>query len=164
MQATINVKNLDKVLKSFRTISKDMKPELRQVIQGGAQLIRGEAVKSIQSGPKSGKVYQRYNPTRTHKSSAPGEAPASDTGNLVRNIRVKQKTQDIVTVESRASYSKFLEYGTSKMQARPFLFPAFKMSQGKIMMATFNRVKAFIQKVAKWVIIMLICKKQYLIN
>ena len=142
MQATINVKNLDKVLKSFRTISKDMKPELRQVIQGGAQLIRGEAVKSI-------KVYQRYNPTRTHKASAPGEAPASDTGNLVRNIRVTQKSQDIVTVESRASYSKFLEYGTSKMQARPFLFPAFKMSQGKIMMATFNRVKAFIQKVAK---------------
>ena len=110
MQATINVKNLEKVLKSFRTISKDMKPELRQVIQGGAQLIRGEAVKSIQSGPKSGKVYQRYNPTRTHKASAPGEAPASDTGNLVRNIRVKQKSLDIVTVESRASYSKFLEY------------------------------------------------------
>tara|TARA_R100001224_G_scaffold66993_1_gene40388 strand:- start:439 stop:888 length:450 start_codon:yes stop_codon:yes gene_type:complete len=149
MQATINVKNLDKVLKSFRTISKDMKPELRQVIQGGAQLIRGEAVKSIQSGPKSGRVYQRYNPTRTHKASAPGEAPASDTGNLVRNIRVNQKSQDIVTVESRAHYSKFLEYGTSKMQARPFLFPAYKMSQGKIMMATFNRVKAFIQKVAK---------------
>tara|TARA_R100000654_G_scaffold16800_4_gene35211 strand:- start:759 stop:1208 length:450 start_codon:yes stop_codon:yes gene_type:complete len=149
MQATINVKNLDKVLKSFRTMGKDMKPELRQVIQGGAQLIRGEAVKSIQSGPKSGKIYQRYNPTRTHKASAPGEAPASDTGNLVRNIRVKQKSQDIVTVESGAHYSKFLEYGTSKMQARPFLFPAFKMSQGKIMMATFNRVKAFIQKVAK---------------
>ena len=148
MQATINVKNLDKVLKSFRTISKDMKPELRQVIQGGAQLIRGEAVKSIQSGPKSGKVYQRYNPTRTHKASAPGEAPASDTGNLVNKIIVKN-SKDQVQVQSNAHYSKFLEYGTSKMQARPFLFPAYKMSQGKIVMATFNRVKAFIQKVAK---------------
>ena len=149
MEATINVKNIDKVLKAFRTMGKDMKPELQEVIKGGAQLIRGEAVKSIQTGPKSGRVYQRYNPTRTHKASAPGEAPASDTGNLVRNIRVNQKSQNIITVESRAHYSKFLEDGTSKMQARPFLFPAYKMSQGKIMMATFNRVKTFIQKVAK---------------
>ena len=149
MQATIKVQNLQKVIKAFRTLSKDMKPDLQEVIKGGAQLIRGEAVKSIQTGPKSGKVYTRYNPTRTHISSAPGEAPASDTGNLVRNIRVKQKSQDIVTVESGASYSKFLEYGTSKMQARPFLFPAFKMSQNKIVMATFNRVKTFIEKVSK---------------
>jgi len=164
MQATIKVQNLDKVLKSFKTISRDMKPDLQEVIKGGGKLIRGEAVKSIQTGPKSGKTYTRYNPTRTHIASAPGEAPASDTGNLVSQIRVNQKSQDIVTVESRAKYSKFLEYGTSKMQARPFLFPAFKMSQNKIVMATFNRVKDFIQKAAKWVIIVLICKKQYLIN
>ena len=149
MQATIKVQNLEKVIKAFRTLSKDMKPDLQEVIKGGAQLIRGEAVKSIQTGPKSGKVYTRYNPTRTHIASAPGEAPASDTGNLVSQIRVNQKSQDIVTVESRASYSKFLEYGTSKMQARPFLFPAYKMSQNKIVMATFNRVKTFIEKVSK---------------
>jgi HK97 gp10 family phage protein len=126
-----------------------MKPDLQEVITGGAQLIRSEAVKSIQTGPKSGKTYELYNPRRTHVASAPGEAPASDTGNLVNQIRVNLKSQDIVTVESRASYSKFLEYGTSKMQARPFLFPAYKMSQNKIVMATFNRVKAFIQKVSK---------------
>lgn len=149
MQATIKVQNLDKVLKAFKSLSKDMKPDLQEVIKGGAQLIRSEAVKSIQTGPKSGKTYELYNPRRTHIASAPGEAPASDTGNLVNQIRVNLKSQDIVTVESRASYSKFLEYGTSKMQARPFLFPAYKMSQNKIVMATFNRVKAFIQKVSK---------------
>ena len=52
MQATIKVQNLDKVLKAFRTLSKDMKPDLQEVIKGGAQLIRGEAVKSIQTGPR----------------------------------------------------------------------------------------------------------------
>ena len=149
MQATINVKNLDKVLKSFRTISKDMKPELQEVIKGGAQLIRGEAVKSIQTGPKSGRVYQRYNPTRTHKASAPGEAPASDTGNLVRNIKVKQKDQDTVEVESNAPYSAFLEFGTSKMLARPFLFPAFEKSKSKITQAVFSRIKKKIEAITK---------------
>ena len=149
MRLEIKVKGVKKALQSLKSLEKDLEEPFREVIKGGAQLIRGEAIKSIQTGPKSGRTYEKYNPRRTHKASAPGEAPASDTGNLVRNITVKQKSQDIVTVESGAHYSKFLEYGTSKMQARPFLFPAFKMSQGKIMMATFNRVKAFIQKVAK---------------
>ena len=31
----------------------------REVILGGAQLIRGEAIKSIQSGPKSGRIYEK---------------------------------------------------------------------------------------------------------
>ena len=108
MQATIKVQNLDKVLKAFKSLSKDMKPDLQEVIKGGAQLIRSEAVKSIQTGPKSGKTYELYNPRRTHIASAPGEAPASDTGNLVNQIRVNLKSQDIVTVESRAS-KKFLK-------------------------------------------------------
>ena len=146
---TFKFSGVEDATKALEQVKEDLEKDMQEVLLGGGQLIRGEAIRSIQQGSKSGKTYKRYNPTRTHKASAPGEAPASDTGNLVRNIRVKQKSLDIVTVESRASYSKFLEYGTSKMQARPFLFPAFKMSQGKIMMATFNRVKAFIQKVAK---------------
>ena len=141
MRLEIKVKGVKEALQSLKSLEKDLEEPFREVIKGGAQLIRGEAIKSIQTGPKSGRTYEKYNPRRTHKASAPGEAPASDTGNLVRNIRVTQKSQDVVTVESRASYSKFLEYGTSKMQARPFLFPAFKMSQGKIMMATFQMAR-----------------------
>ena len=56
-------------------------------------------------------------------------------------------------VESRAEYSKFLEFGTSKMLPRPFLFPATERSRPKIAQAVFNRVKKEIQKIAKWVII-----------
>ena len=52
-------------------------------------------------------------------------------------------------IASRAFYSKFLEFGTSKMLPRPFLFPATERSRPKIAQAVFNRVKKEIQKIAK---------------
>ena len=149
MDIRINVKNLDKVLKSFKKLEKDLEPDFQEIIKGSAQLIRGEAIKSIQTGAKTGIVYQKYNPRRQHRASAPGQAPASDTGNLVSKIIVKQKTKNITQVESGADYSKYLEYGTSKMEPRPFLFPAFEKSRDKIVKAVFNRVKTAIERIAK---------------
>jgi len=100
MQISIQVKGFKKVMASLKNLEQDLEKPFREVIAGGAQLIRGEAIKSIQSGPKSGRIYEKYNPRRTHKASAPGQAPASDTGNLVRNIVVKQENPDLVKVSS----------------------------------------------------------------
>ena len=149
MQISIQVKGFKKVMSSLKNLEQDLEKPFREVIVGGAQLIRAEAIKSIQSGPKSGRVYEKYNPRRTHKASAPGQAPASDTGNLVRNIVVKQENPDLVKVESNAIYSSFLEFGTSKMLARPFLFAATERSRKKIAQAVFNRVVKEIKRLAK---------------
>jgi len=153
MRLEIKVKGVKKALQSLKALEKDLQEPFREVIKGGGQLIRGEAIKSIQTGPKSGRTYEKYNPRRTHKASAPGQAPASDTGNLVRNIRVRQVDVDNVAVESNAFYSSFLEFGTSKMLARPFLFPATERSRPKIAQAVFNRVVKEIKRLVKWVII-----------
>ena len=152
MQINIKVKGLKEAKEIFKKLEEDLQQPFREVILGGAQLIRGEAIKSIQTGPKSGRVYQKYNPRRTHTASAPGEAPASDTGNLVSQIMVRQETRDNVVVESNALYSSFLEFGTSKMLPRPFLFPATERSRPKITQAVFNRVVKEIKRLAKWVI------------
>lgn len=54
--------------------------------------------------------------------SAPGNPPAVDTGNLRRSIQVKQDTANgDVQVGSNIDYARYLEYGTSKMAARPWL-------------------------------------------
>ena len=149
MKIEINVKNLDKVLGQLKKLNKQLEPDFQEIVKGGGQLIRGEAIKSIQRGAKSGIVYQKYNPRREHRASAPGEAPASDTGNLVSKIIVKQKTKNITNVESNANYSAFLEYGTSKMQPRPFMFPAFEKSKKPIAKAVFNRVVKKIEELVK---------------
>lgn len=149
MQINLKVKNLKKVLSQLNRLQKDMEVPFQEIVKGGGQLIRGEAIKSIQTGSKSGVMYQMYNPRREHRASAPGEAPASDTGNLVSKIIVNQISQDITSVESNADYSAYLEYGTSKMEARPFMLPAFEKSKKPIINAVFKRVKNKIEEYTK---------------
>tara|TARA_R110002050_G_scaffold235889_1_gene371752 strand:- start:93 stop:542 length:450 start_codon:yes stop_codon:yes gene_type:complete len=149
MEVNITVKNLQKVMNQLKKLDKRLEPDFQEIVKGGAQLIRGEAIKSIQQGAKSGIVYEKYNPRRTHRASAPGESPASDTGNLVSKIIVKQQSKDKVNVESNANYSAFLEYGTSKMQPRPFMLPAFEKSKKPIVEATFKRVVKKIEEFVK---------------
>ena len=149
MDFTIKTTNLKKVMSQLKRLGKDMEQPFQEVVKGGGQLIRGEAIKSIQSGAKSGIMYQKYNPRREHRASAPGQAPASDTGNLVSKIVVRQKGANVTNVESNANYSAFLEYGTSKMQPRPFMLPAFEKSKKPILDATFGRVVRKIEEIIK---------------
>lgn len=149
MKIQVKVKGIKKAMDSLKSLEKDLEAPFRDVILGGAQLIRSEAVKSIMQGPKTGRIYEKYNPRRTHRASAPGQAPASDTGNLVSQIQVKSTNPDEVTVESGANYSKFLEFGTSKILPRPFLFPATERSRPKIQQAVFNKVVQTIKRLVK---------------
>jgi len=162
MDIKFSVKNIKKVLSQLNKLEKDMEIPFQEIVKGGGQFIRGEAIKSIQSGAKSGIVYEKYNPRRTHRASAPGQAPASDTGNLVSKIIVKQKTKNITNVESNADYSAFLEYGTSKMEPRPFMLPAFEKSKKPIINAVLKRVKNKIEEYTKWQIFQLLYKQQYI--
>jgi HK97 gp10 family phage protein len=103
--------------------------------------IQREAVISILHGPKSGVVYQnarhrkdgsvmknRRGETqyKEHQASAPGEAPASDTGYLASHIQITMdKGKGEVCVIAKADYAPALEFGTLHMAARPFLSPAY---------------------------------------
>ena len=145
---TFKFNGVQDATKALEKVKEDLENNMQEILLGGGQLIRGEAIRSIQQGAKSGKTYKKYNPTRTHKASAPGEAPASDTGFLVSNIRVKDQ-KDFVEVRSEASYSKFLEYGTSKMLARPFMFPAMEKSKPKIAEVILQKIKQSLDKFGK---------------
>lgn len=80
----------------------------------------------ILKGPKSGRVYKVRG--RRVRRSAPGEYPANQTGNLRSAINFDVKGADELTFGAReegskrkANYAKFLEHGTQRMRARPFL-------------------------------------------
>lgn len=116
-----------------RAILSDYEGGLRQLVGRAGNLVRNTAVQSINQGAKSGVIYEKYNPRRTHRASAAGEPPATDTGFLVNNIALKVDTDGLgANVESRADYSSFLEFGTSKMAARPFMQPALEENRPKI--------------------------------
>ena len=79
------------------------------------ELVATTAQTSITRGAVSGK---------NHVPSAPGEPPNNDTGVLANNIEVTQPKPLLVKITSKAPYSAALEFGSSKMEARPFMRPA----------------------------------------
>jgi HK97 gp10 family phage protein len=81
----------------------------------GGQMIQVEAQTSITNGAVSG---------REHVPSAPGEPPNQDTGVLANNIETVSVSPLKVEVSSNAPYAAALEFGTSKMGARPYMKPA----------------------------------------
>lgn len=117
---------------ALANVSRNAKKEFGKGLAKMAISISNDAKSSIARGAKTGKIYKRKN--ITHQASAPGQAPATDTGNLISNINVdtSEQTNFIYYVISRAPYSKVLEYGGSKMAPRPFLHPAVVRNKDKI--------------------------------
>lgn len=92
-----------------------MERRVGQALFAGGDLIRTEAQISITAGAQSGSG---------HVASLPGQAPNNDTGTLANNIETVQREPLLVEVSSNAEHSAPLEFGTSRMAARPFMAPA----------------------------------------
>tara|TARA_R100000908_G_scaffold11622_1_gene4162 strand:- start:3831 stop:4271 length:441 start_codon:yes stop_codon:yes gene_type:complete len=105
---------------------------LKAAVRVAGNETRNEAITSILQNPRSGPQSTRYNPKRTINVSAPGDAPAGDTGFLANNIHLVFDGDAMgADVESRADYSAALEFGTRNMAARPFLQPALEQGRAK---------------------------------
>ena len=99
--------------------------------------VRNFAVTNIAQGAKSGTVRRDGS-----RRSAEGEFPATDTGFLISNINGIIAPNGLIgVVESNANYSSPLEFGTSKMGARPFLQPSLEQTRPKIK-RMINQIKA----------------------
>lgn len=100
----------------------------RRILQGlyaAGQLIELDAERSITEGSVSG---------AGHVPSLPGEPPNADTRHLDTNIdtTIASANPPTVNVTSNASYSAALEFGTSKMEERPFMRPAAEKNQKEV--------------------------------
>lgn len=137
---TIRVKG-KRISKSKAVLGKYDK-QLKQIIAVGGQMVMNEAKQSIHSHGSSGRIYEKYNPRRTHTASSDGNPPNTDTGYLANNIYLEIDADGLgADVESRAEYSEFLEFGTRNMRPRPFLQPALEANRRKIIQM-FARLKS----------------------
>ncbi len=75
---------------------------------------------------KKGIWYKGLNP------SDPGQPPHKLRGDLQRSITY-EKVSDGVVVGTNISYAPYLEYGTAKMEARPFLLPALNKLKQRLL-------------------------------
>jgi hypothetical protein len=79
-------------------------------------------IKEAMAQPKHGRLYPRG--SRVHQASAPGEAPAIDTGNLIHSMEPQFPSPTKGVLAIFAEYAPYLEFGTRRMEARPFAQPA----------------------------------------
>lgn len=143
--------DLRKLRVDLQRVTDPIRKRLAVALLRGAVAMRDLAVRSIQKGRKTGRIYDwrgaapgeeadsfltidgRVVPivmrARPHRASAPGEAPATDTGRLVGSIRFivrpsESRAEVGVFATSGIDYAEFLEFGTRKIAPRPYLGPA----------------------------------------
>lgn len=142
---------VNEAIKELRQISAKTDQATRDTNNASALMVRTHAIRLIQQ-PGSGRVYTRSpgsNRSREHQASAPGEAPATDTGILAGAMYVERARGSKLSAEvgpaDKVQYGKHLEYGTRNMAPRPFLKPAFeavaRTHQGRLVSAIRRALK-----------------------
>lgn len=97
-------------------------------------------IKQNMAAAKSGAMYG------DHQASAPGEAPAIDTGVLAASIQTEVNGTE-GQVFTNAETAEMLEFGTVKMAARPFMTPAAEAARPEFM----NKMSNLESRLAKYV-------------
>lgn len=131
------VTGVDKLRARLLKVSDDLRKAAIRELKKGAVLIHRTAVESIMGGPKTGRTYLKgKNRDIPHVASAPGEPPATDTGNLASSILIAADEANdtyYVYVSNKArsklgyAYGVALEFGSEggQLKPRPFMRPAF---------------------------------------
>lgn len=131
---------IDLKISNLKAFNKKLKKRLEdnkvlELVGRGTLMVEATVQESIKH-QGTGKLYQKYEPRREHRASAPKQPPATDTGFLGENItiNVDKKTNGTVVgqIISSAPYSKHLEFGTVNMTERPFMQPALMKNKRKI--------------------------------
>lgn len=118
------VTGVDKAKRRIQSLAGPEKVALvGRALFAAGEIIKAEAQHLITLNAVSGK---------NHLPSKPGEPPNEDSGTLRRGIVVTQIAPLRVRISSTAPYSGFLEFGTSRMGARPFMGPAARAKKPEV--------------------------------
>lgn len=104
--------------------SPEAKRKIYQALFWGAQQIQLEAQRSITAGSVSGKG---------HVPSLPGQPPNRDTGALDSQIETTGEPARLrASVTSNAPHAGDMEFGNSRVEARPHMAPAAEKKREEI--------------------------------
>jgi len=119
----VKIEGLDDLFADLNRLGEISDDLIMDTINDVAMDTQQEAVRGIQRGPASGQA--RADGSR---ASAPGEFPMSDTGRLASNVDMILATPAKMQskVGTNIIYGAYLEFGTSRMAARPWLERSFR--------------------------------------
>lgn len=155
----VEVKGLREVTQALRAYGVDIAKGVTDALNATGLEVLTDVRKRIQSGPKTGITYYRIpgskymtiragaedgppvafipgggkqNKSLTHRASAHGQAPATDTGSLVSSTYYNLLNSSTVVIGSRLPYASMLEFGTLKIKKRPAWIPAAEVAKPRL--------------------------------
>ena len=149
---TIGIKldGMAQLLGQLKALGADTDDIVLETINDLATDTHALAVSGISHSGGGGRTYEKYKPRRTHTASAPGKYPASDTGELATNVRMDGLQRATIasmmaTVGTSIMHGVWLEFGTSRMAARPWLLPSFERAKIGIEKELKLRIEAMVK-------------------
>lgn len=126
MRLQVEIDGISQLSRQLADLVGDAEAVMTETITRVVMDTRTNAVQGIQRGPATGAV--RRNGSR---ASAPGQFPMSDTGRLANSVDFNLPTAGRLTGEvgTNVIYGRYLEFGTSRMAARPWLLPSFEKAK-----------------------------------
>ena len=122
MTITLTVENTRALEDALRAYGEQARRAVGEAVRATGLEVRGDIQRAILRGPKTGRTYLRG--SVSHRASAPGQPPASDTGTLASSIVYAVTGQLSAKVETRLPYGAMLEFGTQRIEPRPSWTPA----------------------------------------
>ena len=137
----------------FGMLGAVVRKQLGRVARATAKAVAQQAKDSITDGPKTGRIYgaetevsfrsrdkdvsfvahrgRELGDDKVHQASAPGEAPANDTGALASGINVEMEGDLTAAIIVPAEQGAALEFGRidGTIAPRPFLGPALEAAR-----------------------------------
>jgi hypothetical protein len=112
----------------LRAIIADNPAMVDEVLRSAANEMLGDIVLSFNTSPP-GREYERGGVV--HVASAEDYPPNVDTGALRASMNVQKQKAGEYWIQDGVEYGLYLEEGTERMGARPFIAPVFDEWRGK---------------------------------
>jgi phage gpG-like protein len=112
-----------RLINNIPVVTAKLQREAKGLVARTASRIEGTAKISF-ADSKTGRKYRRGK--KTHTASAPGEAPAVDTGQLTNSVQWEMTGDTSAVVGTNVEHGMHTEFGTVRMAPRPWLGPAFE--------------------------------------
>ena len=126
---------------TYRLLTK--RNNLDLIVSAASSVTAEIMIDAISSTNGTGKAYKKGGVV--HVASSPGSAPVKETGALASSISVSLgKRSDMSDVVIESDYALDLEYGTSRMQSRPFIISSLNKALSTRLPEIIGKVVSYI--------------------
>ena len=152
MTPTMKIDGLPEVLRKLRALPQAAQDKcIKGAVAAGAAVIRDEA--SLRAPEYSGQVGRNHSPPGTLKKAVYRfRLTAECTPNIERwlvSVRKGRAAQGLKAGNLDAYYATWVEYGTQKMSARPYMRPAFEAKKQEAVDTMASYVAAHLPQAVK---------------